>query len=92
MIVDDFSWTPAEGWTTQPSSNADLVLYFDGRSALEDGGRFRARYPRAHIVGCSTGGQIQGDDVEDDCLTDALLSFDKAGIRRHDVPIGAEAA
>lgn len=94
MIVDDFSWTAAEGWTSQARSNADLVLYFGGRSVLEDGGRFaelKARYPKAHIVGCSTGGQIHGDDVEDDRLTGVALSFDRARVRLHAGRIGAAA-
>ena len=55
--------------------SADLVLYFGLRAALAYGARFRelrAMFAKAHIVGCSTGGQIRNDDVDDEIAAVAL--------------------
>jgi hypothetical protein len=38
-------------------------------------------YPDAHIVGCSTGGQIRNDDVTDEEITAAALAFDATTLR-----------
>jgi len=76
---------PGGHW--QPSTNlgqADLVLYFGIRDALEDGHLFKAlqqRYPAAAIVGCSTGGQILGDDVTDEIATAVALDFDTTSVK-----------
>ena len=94
MRTDELIWSEAQGWSRRGDVNAraanghtyktDLVLYFGIREALEDGARYqemRAMFPDAHIVGCSTGGQIRNDDVTDDAITAAALSFDATKIR-----------
>lgn len=76
---------PGGDW--QPSSNlgqADLVIYFGLREALEDGRLFKAlqqRYPEAAVVGCSTGGQILDDDVSDDTATAVALDFNTTSVK-----------
>jgi hypothetical protein len=62
------SWRPDRGWThaAAQSSTVDLVLYFGRRAALADLARFeelKALFPGAVLLGCSTGGQIIGDDI-----------------------------
>src|SRR5260370_4990690 len=37
--------------------------------------------PRAHVLGCSTGGQIRNDDVTDDEIAAAALRFDATKLR-----------
>jgi len=73
-------WSDPAGWTgdcsgTQP---ADLVLYFGTREALACGARYRelrATFPGAHLLGCSTGGQIRGTDVSDEEIAAVALRF-----------------
>jgi len=94
MRTDELIWNEARGWSRRKFANAhnthgspqktDLVLYFGVREALENGARYqemRAMFPDSHIVGCSTGGQIHNDDVTDDEITAATLSFDTTKIR-----------
>ncbi len=38
-------------------------------------------FPSAHILGCSTGGQINNDDVNDDEVVAAAVSFDATRLR-----------
>jgi hypothetical protein len=58
---------------------AQLVLYFGSRAALEDEACFtelRQRFPSANIVGCSTGGQLVDDMVSDNVATATAICFD----------------
>jgi hypothetical protein len=61
MRVTQFSWSENAGWAA-PAGNgthSDLVFFFGNRQALACGARYhelRAKFPHAHIVGCSTGG------------------------------------
>ena len=76
MRVDQWSWSEANGWNGSTSSDANLVLFFGARAALECGTRYRQlreRFPEAHILGCSSGGQILNDDVTDDEIAGAAL-------------------
>ena len=57
---------------------AQLVLYFAGKNLMNSGDRYgeiRNFYPTAHILGCSTGGEIFGDEVLDDTISVAAISF-----------------
>ncbi len=92
MRTDELFWSEAKGWSRREPTPArsigaeeiDLVLYFGIREALEDGARYfelREMFPKAHIVGCSTGGQIHNNDVNDDEIAAAALSFDATNVR-----------
>ena len=85
MRVAQFSWSKNAGWATSSSkADRDLVFFFGTRQALACGGRYhelRAMFPHAHIIGCSTGGQIHNDDVTDDEITAAALGFDATRLR-----------
>ncbi len=87
MHADQISWAEATGWqgkTNGAAGKANLVLYFGVRQALASGARYeelRAKFPRAHILGCSTGGQIQNDDISDDEIAAVALSFDATQLR-----------
>ena len=86
MRVNQLSWSEAGGWTAVPAErrNADLVFLFGGRSALACGARYhelRAMFPDAHILGCSTGGQIRNDDITDDEIAAAAIGFDATSLR-----------
>ena len=92
MRTDELFWSEAKGWSRREPTPArsigaeeiDLVLYFGIREALEGGARYfelREMFPKAHIVGCSTGGQIHNNDVNDDEIAAAALSFEATNIR-----------
>ena len=94
MRIAELSWSAANGWSrrTAPvmrggdghATKTDLILYFGMREALASGARFhelRAMFPDAHVVGCSTGGQIHNDDVDDEDISVAALGFDATTIR-----------
>src|SRR4051812_47101091 len=86
MQVAKLLWTEAAGWSeprrTMPDAN--LVLYFGTRRLLARETSYRdlkRMFPKAHLVGCSTGGQIFGDDVSDDTIAAVALSFGSTRLR-----------
>ena len=86
MQANLLSWQTDAGWRSEarPPKDGQLVLYFGARSMLESGERYeeiRAMFPRAHLIGCSTGGQILGDEVSDDDIVAVVLSFDRTQLR-----------
>jgi hypothetical protein len=86
MRVEQLSWSDGVGWGAQfpDRTDADLVFFFGKRQALACGARYdelRAMFPRAHILGCSTGGQISNDDVTDDEIAAAAIRFGATELR-----------
>ena len=86
MHVEQIHWRVSDGWQNVSSSarDADLVFYFGCRDAIASAERFRelrTLYPDAKIVGCSTGGQIRGDDVNDDEVCGAVVKFETTRVR-----------
>jgi hypothetical protein len=86
MQVAKLLWTEAVGWNGPDRAipDANLVLYFGNRRVLADEARFRdlkRMFPHAHVVGCSTGGQILGDDVTDETIAAVALRFETTRLR-----------
>ncbi|OFW99449.1 MAG: hypothetical protein A3J37_00330 [Alphaproteobacteria bacterium RIFCSPHIGHO2_12_FULL_45_9] len=81
MQVERMMWTKKSGWNAQPRMNdAQLVLYFGGPVPLKENDYFlelQKFYSNAHILGCSTGGEIYGADVIDDSVVVAAMRFEK---------------
>jgi hypothetical protein len=79
MQVERLQWTASKGWSDTPAlKNADLVIYFGERAALEASDCYatlRASYSHAHIAGCSTGGEIYGGEVLDNSISVAAIYF-----------------
>jgi hypothetical protein len=75
-------------------SEATLVVVFgspaysEDRTALDE--LVRA-YPTSLIIGCSSAGEIHGDEVSDDSLSVAVMRFDRTRIRVASVPVQAGA-
>jgi hypothetical protein len=93
MRIQQLVWNSRSGWTTvsAASGQASLVFYFGTRETLCSGARYdelRAMFPSAHIVGCSTGGQINNDDVNDDEIVAAAISFEATRLRLYRQEIG----
>jgi hypothetical protein len=81
MHSRQITWNPQAGWTPvkAETEKVSLVFYFGTRQMLACGKRFselREMFPAAHILGCSTGGQINNSDISDDEIVAAAISFD----------------
>jgi hypothetical protein len=86
MQAHQLSWTETSGWRggNGHGGSENLVLFFGARHVLACGARYRelrTMFPNAHILGCSTGGQIVNDDVTDDEIAVATLRFDATRLR-----------
>ena len=88
MQLEQAHWTEREGWQPRPpgglGASAQLLLVFGGRSVLLEsrhGESLRRAYPQAHILGCSTAGEIFGTQVHDDSLVVTAVLFDHSEIR-----------
>ena len=86
MRSEQAVWSPLTGWTpVKPElAEASFVLYFGARQALADSARYeelRAMFPSAHILGCSTGGQINNNDISDNEIVAAAIKFDATRLR-----------
>jgi hypothetical protein len=81
MRVEQLDWAGTAGWQQQraecKADDVNTVLYFGERSALASGAfrSLNSLYPRAAILGCSTGGQIIGCRIVETGATAAALSF-----------------
>ncbi len=75
MRVEQARWTQAAGWEPRRPGDlgpsAQLVLLFGATSILKSDqplGEIKALYPKAHLMGCSTAGEIFSTQVRDDSL------------------------
>ncbi|MET0412477.1 MAG: FIST N-terminal domain-containing protein, partial [Polyangiaceae bacterium] len=86
MRVEQRSWSEGSGWVSSGSrcDDAQLVLAF-GATALVDQSALwqdlRTAWPRAHIMACSTAGEIAGTQVTDDSLVATALRFERSEVR-----------
>jgi hypothetical protein len=88
MNTEKRQWTVEGGWKLERSSQnvsaAQLVLAFGSRSVLEQEDRFkemRDMYPKAHIVSCSTSGEIFGSEVFDETISLTATFFEKTEVK-----------
>jgi hypothetical protein len=84
--TEQLAWTADDGWTSSGPMLADaqLVLYFGCRDALETSTWYpelRARYVGAHIVGCSSGGQIQYGGFSETGIVAVAVAFAATRLR-----------
>lgn len=81
MQTELLCWTDKVGWDKEPQlGNAGLVLYFGSKGTLDSGTRYselQKFYPKAHLIGCSTGGEILGADVLDESIVAAAVQLEK---------------
>jgi hypothetical protein len=83
MKIEQKRWTEAKGWEPELQrrlgQSAQLVLVFGGRSILKEQKYFdeiKKAYPKAHLLGCSTAGEIFGTQVSDDSLVMTAVDFE----------------
>jgi hypothetical protein len=86
MRAAQLYWSEASGWSDPAATefSAGLVLYFGTRAMLSASNPYAAlkhRFNDAHILGCSTGGQMVGGDASDDTLCALACEFEQTEIR-----------
>jgi hypothetical protein len=86
MRASQLFWSDSTRWSddSMAPGRADLVFYFGTRQMLAGGSLYeslRERFPDAHLLGCSTGGQMAGLDVSDDTACALALNFSGTELR-----------
>ena len=85
MQIRHLTWDARSGWSgVEGESDASLVMFFGARAALSCGARYhelRAMFPNAHVLGCSTGGQINNNDINDDAIVAAAIGFEATPLK-----------
>lgn len=83
MKTEQNRWTKEHGWTPEApggfGERAQLVFAFGGRSVIKDQvlvDTVKQAYPHAHLMGCSTAGEISGTQVFDDSLIVTAIEFE----------------
>ena len=78
----------AKGWSTQPfpdlDSDQSLVVVFGSSETIDSPGAIKqlaAAYPKSHVVGCSSSGEIFGTEVSDGSLSVAVARFERGRLR-----------
>lgn len=96
MRIEQKQWTVNGGWKTltdKPmTGEAGWVFVFGGRAKLEELATFpelQKMYPKAHILSCSTAGEIIGSDVSDDSLSLTAMQWEKSTIRFSSISVAS---
>jgi hypothetical protein len=74
-------WRSESGWSNleDDPGPADLVLVFGAAAPIAQGELLREiakRFPHAYVCGCSTAGEIVGQEVLDDSVSVTAIKFD----------------
>ena len=97
MRVEQTQWTHEHGWDQPAGALADsaqIVFLFGGTKAFREPGAVesvRRRYPKAHLLGCSTAGEIRGTRVGDDSLVTSAVEFQSTRIQGSSVTVESSA-
>lgn len=88
MKVEQRIWTETENWgkefSTSIGNSAQLVLIFGAPAVLKKNELLelvKSKYPSAHLLGCSTAGEICGTQVLDDSLVVTAIQFEHTEIK-----------
>jgi len=95
MKIEQCLWQKKKGF--QPvhagglSDQAQLVLVFGSRVILQEHtiiNKIKSLYTGAHILGCSTAGEIYGTQVFDDSLVVTAIQFESTRFNGTSIPLG----
>jgi len=88
MKIEQRKWQEESGWVPGISAalgaSAQLVLVFGANQALKEQEpllEVRKAYPDAHILGCSTAGEILDTQVSDNSLVTTAVQFEHTQIK-----------
>ncbi len=96
MVIEQQQWSVKTGWMARsqalgPGATAQVAFLFGAASLIgksEAFERCRRMYPEAHLLGCSTAGEILGTNISRDTVAITAVSFAKTrvAVSRVDVP------
>ena len=85
MDTVSLNWNAVGGWQPRKIQLVpNLVLYFGGRQTLADGEWYRElrqMFPDACLMGCSTDGQINSDEISESGVNAIAVRFDATAVR-----------
>ncbi len=87
MKIEQKRWTKDEGWNdikSHPEINPQLILVFGERKLIENPQYFQEIknfYPKAHILECSTAGEILAEKVTDNSIVVTAIEFEKTQVQ-----------
>jgi hypothetical protein len=88
MKTTQYKWTQSQGWKPDlpgaEVANQAVVFVFGARSLFQKGElviELRSHFKGATILGCSTSGEIVGDEVVDDSLIATAVGFDHTRVQ-----------
>ncbi len=88
MKAEQINWTKSTGWTSGkrkiPEDTVHLILVFGSPGLLNEReplDEIREKHPQAHILGCSTAGEIRDTEVSDDSLVATMVHFEHTRLR-----------
>ena len=94
MKTNQLIWEDGDSWESYEDAveiTPQLVLFFGSTSLLEEEEYFQQlqeMYPDATLVGCTTAGEIIGDEVLDDSIVATAIEFEKTRINSASILIG----
>lgn len=85
MIIEQKIWTSSKGWTNTKVADSStfkpqVVFLFGARNALSNNdllNQIAAFYPESRVIGCSTSGEISGNEVLDESIVISAIQFEK---------------
>ena len=95
MQVEQTRWIQGKDWTPalpgKLGAKAQLVLLFGSPSCLKQTkwqDDIRRAYPNAHLLGCSTAGEIYGIEVTDETLVATAIAFEHTRLHGSSLKLG----
>jgi hypothetical protein len=94
MKIEQKVWTKKEGWSFGEGpgmgEQTQLVIVFAATEILKEITFFddlKKMYPKAHLFGCSTSGEISGTKVSDDTLVATAIHFEHTEVMTSQIPL-----
>ena len=87
MKVTQATWSAGAGWSGSLNGSVtapQLVFLFGGTNVLKQGtawAEIKSSWPEAHLMGCSTAGEICGTRITDDSLVATAVEFESTSVR-----------
>ena len=92
MQIGQIRWSKNTGWEQAPAfaGSADLVLAFADDDHFQTEGCYKElkeKFPKAHILGCSSSGSVAGVGISDGDVVATAVKFDHSTVRVSSVDI-----
>lgn len=88
MNIEQLQWSAKSGWpqavnTYAPRESVQVAFLFGSANLIKASEAFqlcRRLYPKAHLVGCSTAGEIQDTNLSQDTVMVTAVAFQKTSV------------